>query len=69
MTERKASKVEEFMKLLKIVIFISLIGGFFTIIASKNFLHDEAYGFIDEYYSTMNSTNVTRYMPEGGCTD
>ena len=68
MTERKASKVEVLMKLVKKIIWISVVGGFFTIIASKNFFHDEAYGFIDQYYSTMNSTNVTTlYMLEGGC--
>jgi hypothetical protein len=59
MVVRKVKNVEQHMVLVKKLIWISVVGGLFTIVASKNFLHDEAYSFLDQYYSTMNSTNVT----------
>ena len=64
MAERKSKDIDEFLKKLKKLIWICAVGGFFTIVASNGFLHNEADSFLDQYYSTMNSTNVTEgYMP------
>ena len=59
MTERKSKDIDEFLKKLKVLIWICAVGGFLTIAASNGFLHDEADRFLDQYYSTMNSTNTT----------
>ena len=64
LTKRNSKDVFNFLKLLKKLIFISIVGGFFTIIASKNFLKTEAHDFLDQYYSTMNETNQTNSLIE-----
>ena len=64
MTERRSKDIDEFLKKLKKLIWICAFGGFFTIVASNGYLHKEADNFLDQYYSTMNSTNMTEgHMP------
>lgn len=62
MTERKSTDVEAFLKVLKKIIWISIIVMIVTLIASDGVLKDTSHRFLDQYYSTKNSTNDAMEM-------